>query len=358
LLALPFKQNRLVVFVVHWMTWLLLHLIIFLPALLNTKNFNSETFFFNHFVLITLNFLLFYLTAFHIMSLVSSLQKKWFWVFVGSLLVTMAFTYLKFWLETWHGEYLYNKFTQKSPPPQLDFFGPGFRNYFQLNILTNFSIVVMGFAYRLLLSWLQGEKIRKDLENQKLRTELSYLKMQVNPHFLFNALNNIYSLAVIEKSERTGNSILKLSELIRYMLYENEDESNTVNLLKELRHINSYIDLEKLRHSEDVFLNFSIEGDISEKRIVPLLLFPLIENAFKHGIITDCKKPVTIEITITNDQFKFYIANYNNDYQKDSVGGIGLQNVKKRLELIFPDNYTLDIQHTNDMHIVNLILPL
>jgi LytS/YehU family sensor histidine kinase len=182
--------------------------------------------------------------------------------------------------------------------------------------------------------------------------------MQVNPHFLFNALNNIYSLAVIEDSKRTGNSILKLSELIRYMLYEKEDDSNTVSLHKELRHINSYIDLEKLRHLEDVFINFSIEGDVSGKRIVPLLLFPLIENAFKHGIITDCKKPVVIEMTITNEQLKFHIANHNNDYQKDKVGGIGLQNVKKRLDLIFPDNYTFDIQHTNDMHIVNLILPL
>ena len=365
LLVLPFKQNRLVVFFFHWMSWLLLHFVIFLPTLLNVKNVTFEPFFFNHFVLITLNFLLFYVTAFHIMSLVGSLQKKWFWVLIGSLLVTIAFTYLKFRLETWHSEYLfskitvYNKFLRKPTPPEsLGFFSYRFRGYFQVNILTNLSIVVLGFSYRLLLSWLQGEKIRKDLENQKLRTELSYLKMQVNPHFLFNALNNIYSLAVIEESTRTGNSILKLSELIRYMLYEKEDDSNTVSLHKELRHINSYIDLEKLRHSEDVYINFSIEGDVSGKRIVPLLLFPLIENAFKHGIITDCKKPVIIELTITDQKLKFHIANYNNDYQKDKVGGIGLQNVKKRLDLIFPDNYTFDIQHTNNMHIVNLILPL
>ncbi|MDH7463106.1 histidine kinase [Chitinophagaceae bacterium 26-R-25] len=324
----------------------------------------SELFFFNHFVLITLNFLLFYVTAFHVMSLIGSLQRKWFWVLLGSLLLTIAFTYLKFRLEAYHTEYLLSKSSffngsqKKAPPESLGFFAYRFRSYFQLNILTNFSIVVVGFAYRLLLSWLQGEKIRKDLETQNLRTELSYLKMQVNPHFLFNALNNIYSLAVIEESTRTGNSILKLSELIRYMLYEKEDDSNKVSLHKELRHINSYIDLEKLRHSEDVYINFSIEGDISGKRIVPLLLFPLIENAFKHGIITDCKKPVVIELAITDKELKFHIANYNNNYQKDKVGGIGLQNVRKRLDLIYAKNYTFDIQHTNDMHIVNLILPL
>lgn len=362
-LALPFKKNRFVVFVIHWITWLFLHFIIFLPTLVNMTKIASEQFFFNHFVLISLNFFLFYVTAFHIMSLIGSLQKKWFWVLLGSLLLTIAFTYFKFRLEVYNNDYLlsktaFNGLQKKTPPESLSFFSYRFRSYFQLNILTNFSIVVVGFAYRLLLSWLQGEKIRKDLETQKLRTELSYLKMQVNPHFLFNALNNIYSLAVIEESTRTGNSILKLSELIRYMLYEKEDDANKVSLHKELRHINSYIDLEKLRHSEDVYINFSIEGDISGKRIVPLLLFPLIENSFKHGIITDCKRPVVIELIITDEEIKFHIANHNNNYQKDKVGGIGLQNVKKRLDLIYPNNHTFDIQHTNDMHIVNLILPL
>ena len=160
-------------------------------------------------------------------------------------------------------------------PDSRGFFSYRFRTYFQTNILTNVSIVIVAFAYRLLLIWFQQEKIRTKLENQKLQAELSFLKMQVNPHFLFNALNNIYSLAVIEDSKRTGVSILKLSELMRYMLYEKEDSESKVSLDREIRHINSYIDLVKLRHLDDIHINFSIEGDINGKRIAPLLLFPL-----------------------------------------------------------------------------------
>ena len=181
--------------------------------------------------------------------------------------------------------------------------------------------------------------------------------MQVNPHFLFNALNNIYSLAVVENSTRTGNSVLKLSELMRYMLYEKEDEEHKVSLAKEIRHINSYIDLEKLRHPEDIYINFSIEGETSDKKMPPLLLFPLIENACKHGILTDPEKPVDIHLKVEDRRLIFTISNFCNDYEKDEAGGIGIPNVKKRLDLLYGDNYTLDITKNDDRFSVNLRLP-
>jgi LytS/YehU family sensor histidine kinase len=182
--------------------------------------------------------------------------------------------------------------------------------------------------------------------------------MQVNPHFLFNALNNIYSLAVIEDSKMTGNSILKLSDLLRYMLYEKEDTESKVSLDREIDHINSYIDLEKLRHLGQMYVNFSIEGDVNGKRIVPLLLFPLLENAFKHGILTEKDKPVSIDLKITDRHLEFAISNFKNNYQKDTVGGIGLQNVKKRLDLIYGEAYKFDIDQGEDRFTVNLLLPL
>jgi LytS/YehU family sensor histidine kinase len=233
-----------------------------------------------------------------------------------------------------------------------------FGNYFNRQILTNVSVVVVAFAYRLLLLWFQQEKLRKELENQKLKAELSFLKLQVNPHFLFNALNNIYSLSVMEKSSKTGQSIMKLSELMRYVLYEKEDGENRVSLDKEIRHINSYIDLEKLRHPGDVYINFSIEGDTNGKRIVPLLLFPLIENACKHGILTDPQKPVDINLKVTDHQLNFSIENSINSYHKDEVGGIGIPNVQKRLDLLYGKKYTLDLSKIADRFIVNLQLPL
>jgi LytS/YehU family sensor histidine kinase len=253
---------------------------------------------------------------------------------------------------------MFNKFPRKASTDSLGFFSYRFRTYFQDKILTTVSVVVVAFAYRLLLLWFQQEKLRKELENQKLKAELSFLKMQVNPHFLFNALNNIYSLSVMEKSNKTGQSIMKLSDLMRYVLYEKEDTENRVSLDKEIRHINSYIDLEKLRHPGDVYINFSIEGDTNGKRIVPLLLFPLIENACKHGILTDAQKPVDINLKVTDHQLNFSIENSINSYHKDEVGGIGIPNVQKRLDLLYGKKYTLDLSKIADRFIVNLQLPL
>jgi len=253
---------------------------------------------------------------------------------------------------------MFNKFPRKASTDSLGFFSYRFRTYFQIHILTNVSIVVVAFAYRLLFLWFQQEKIRKELENQKLQAELSFLKLQVNPHFLFNALNNIYSLAVMEKSKRTGDSIMKLSDLIRYMLYEKEDEENKVSLDTEIRHINSFIDLQKLRYTEDIYIEFSIEGETTGKKIPPLLLFPLIENSCKHGIVNNPEKAVSIQIKVTDHLFDFLIHNFKNDYQKDETGGIGLENVRKRLALLFPNRHTLDIKETSREFSVELHLPL
>ena len=364
LLAFPFKKSRLVIFLIHWIAWLLLHFITFLPTLVNSKILSWEPFLFTHLLLVTITFLLFYIVAFYILPRMAILPKKWFWVVAASLLLAIFFTYFKFRLEIWHGEYLLNKtafankYARHPSTESLGFFSYRFRSYFQINILTNVSVVVVAFAYRLLLSWFQQEKIRTELQNEKLRAELSFLRMQVNPHFLFNALNNIYSLSVIENTNRTSNSILKLSELMRYMLYEKEDAEHKVSLDKEIHHINSYIDLEKLRHQDQIYVNFSIDGDTNGKRIAPLLLFPLIENAFKHGKLTDKETPVNIELTIADTRIHLLIENINNHYQKDKSGGIGVQNVKKRLDLLYGSNYSLAIDHTEDRYVVNLDLPL
>jgi LytS/YehU family sensor histidine kinase len=253
---------------------------------------------------------------------------------------------------------MFNKLPRRISTESLGPFSYRFRTYLQTNILTNVSVVVVAFAYRLLLLWFQQEKLRKELENQKLKAELSFLKMQVNPHFLFNALNNIYSLSVMEKSKKTGDSIMKLSELMRYVLYEKEDAENKVSLDKEIRHINSYIDLEKLRHPGDVYINFSIEGETNDKRIAPLLLFPLIENACKHGILTNPQKPVNIHLHVNKEHLNFSLENFNNSYLKDEAGGIGLPNVKKRLDLLYGSTYSLNVNKTEDKFLVNLQLPL
>ena len=366
LLVPPFRKSGLFVFLVHWLGWLILHFIVFIPTLINSKIQFGEPFVYTHFVIPTLNFLLFYVVAFYIIPRMATLEKKWLWIVAASLVIAVIYTYGRFRLQAIQDEYLlsqsrmFDKFPRKSASESLGPFDYLFRSYAfsRNNLLISVSTVVVGFAYRLLLLWYQQEKLRKDLETQKLQAELSFLKMQVNPHFLFNALNNIYSLAVMEKSPKTRDSIMKLSELMRYVLYEKEDVENKVSLDKEIRHINSYIDLEKLRHPGDVFINFSIEGDPNGKRVVPLLLFPLIENACKHGILTDPQKPVNIQLNVNDHHLNFTIENFISGYLKDDVGGIGIQNVQKRLELLYGRKYTLDVKTIEEKFLVNLQLPL
>ena len=359
-----FNKRPLVNFLVHWIAWLTLHFITYTPTLLNSTNPFTSYFIYSHIVVSSINFLLFYVVAFFIMPRLGLIKQQWAWVVVASILLAIVFTYFKFRLDTYRMEQALNnmpwnnRFPRKTNPEPLGFFSYRFRSYFQANILNNISIIVLAFAYRLSVNWYQQEKIRKELETQKLRAELSYLKMQVNPHFLFNALNNIYSLAVIENSKRTGDSIMKLSDLMRYVLYEKEDQDHKVRLDNEISHINSYIDLEKLRHEGKIYVNFSIEGDTLDKRIAPLLIFPLIENSFKHGILTDAQKPVKLELKVTDQFISFATQNFKNDYMKDKVGGIGLRNVRKRLDLLYGDRYNLDVKETPDQFFVNLQLPL
>jgi len=365
-LLLPpfFKGNPLFIFLVHWLAWLLLHFITFFPTLVNMKIVAWDTFLFTHIVLVSINLILFYIVAFYIMPSKATLAKTWFWVLIVSLLLAIVFTFAKFRLEMYWSQYKWDTdplLSRWSRRPSFEGLGPfsyRFRTYFQTNILINVSIVIFAFTYRLLLGWSRQQKISRELRNEKLQAELSFLKMQVNPHFLFNALNNIYSLAVLENSRRTGNSILKLSELMRYMLYEKEDANNRVSLDKEIRHLNSYIDLEKLRHQEDIYINFSIEGETQGKTMAPLLLFPLIENACKHGLLNDPEKPVEIQLKVDDHHLNFSISNFNNDYLKDRAGGIGIPNVQKRLDLLYGTNYSVDINKTDERFYVNLRLPL
>ena len=364
LLAPPFRRSGFVVFLVHWAGWLVLHAIASLPSFINSKINFGESFIYTHLVIPTLNFLIFYIVAFYIIPRMATLERRWFWIVAASLALAVIYTYLRFRLEISFRDYqmskspMFNKFPRREASQALGPFSYRFKSYLQTNILINVSVVIAAFAYRLLLLWYQQEKIRKELENQKLQAELSFLKMQVNPHFLFNALNNIYSLAVMEKSKKTGDSIMKLSELMRYVLYEKEDKENKVSLNKEIRHINSYIDLEKLRHAGDIYINFSIEGETNDKRVAPLLLFPLIENACKHGVLTDPQKPVNIQIHVNDHHLHFSIDNFINSYLKDEVGGIGIPNVQKRLELLYGQKHKLDVKKTEERFHVNLDLPL
>jgi len=197
----------------------------------------------------------------------------------------------------------------------------------------------------------------KQLNTAKTNAELSYLKAQINPHFLFNTLNSIYSLAIV-KSPLTPTAIVKLSGMMRYVLSETTEKF--VSLTKEMTYIDSYIELQKMRLGETALVNYSFNGDVQEKVIAPLVLIPFIENAFKHGV--NPEEPSQIEIQISVSETNLYLHVFNlkvpHRINKADYSGFGLENGKNQLAFLYPDKHQLKIDDNNFSFTVNLNLYL
>ncbi|MDB5273367.1 MAG: Histidine kinase [Chitinophagaceae bacterium] len=221
------------------------------------------------------------------------------------------------------------------------------------------SLMVFGIStsLRTINEYRKKEKVQKETENEKLNSELAFLKSQINPHFLFNTLNNLYSLAH-SRSEKTAGAIIKLSELMRYMLEDTGGKK--VQLHKELEYIKNYLELQRLRLDESVKVELSMEGDFHNKNIEPLLLIPFIENAFKHGISYLDNSFIRIELISNDNQLILKVENSisHQKADKDEVSGIGLKNVKKRLELLYPSAHQLKINQNESKYIVKLTIDL
>jgi len=231
----------------------------------------------------------------------------------------------------------------------------GFWTYFISAIFTNILFLFLSAVLKFTADWFINERVQRDLENQRLSAELAFLKSQINPHFLFNSLNSIYSLAY-QRSETTPEAILKLSEIMRYMLYECNDDR--VDLAKELQYLHNYIDLQKIRFGEKAFINFKVEGVIDTQQIVPLILIAFIENAFKHGVANDPSTPIVISIDVNATNLQFYIQNKKHMNNRDQSGGIGLNNVRRRLNLLYPNKFILNINDEIQTYTCELSLRL
>jgi two-component system, LytTR family, sensor kinase len=223
------------------------------------------------------------------------------------------------------------------------------------NVYFGGSLIVMSFFIWSIIHLAQTEKEKSLLQQQQFDAEVSFLKNQVNPHFLFNTLNNIYSLSY-KKDEQTPASILKLSGLMRYML--KDSTADTVALKNEIEYIRNFIDLQKLRYKEDCYINFEVQLVNDEYRMPPLLFIPFVENAFKHGIVTDAADPLEIIIRQTNENLQLSVKNKKNTSQKDESSGIGLNNVRRRLELLFPKKYHLQVNDSIDLYSCDLTIQL
>lgn len=244
------------------------------------------------------------------------------------------------------------------PPPGNAGFFSIFRIIERVSFTSLLILSVSGIL-KITSEWAKNERRNREMENDKLSSELTFLKSQVNPHFLFNTLNNIYSLAY-RKSDDTPTAIVKLSQLMRYMLYESNDR--LVGLAREVEYLKNYIDLQRMRFSDTVQIAFSTAGDIDDKMIEPMLFIHFVENAFKFAANHTSEPIIRIWLQSESDHLYFKVEN-NFDlsdplHTQPGNSGIGLQNVTRRLALLYPDRHQLIINRHEQARMYTVELTL
>lgn len=296
----------------------------------------------------------FYLNAHYLFP--QFISRKKYWRYVGLQFVSL------FILSVIHSIW-FNTFVKKEPYE--------FTNFLVFNTFTYLFILAASIAYRMVLDKIKTDKLLQERENENLKTELSFLRSQVSPHFMFNVLNNMVALAR-KKSEQLEPSLIKLSSLMRYMLYETDEQK--VLLEKELEYLQSYIDLQQQRFGKHVAIRTSFEEIDGNYTIEPMLLIPFVENAFKHGTGLIENAVIDIELKAKNHILNFTVRNKFNDQfevkfhnqiavvqaaeQKDKTSGIGLSNVERRLNLMYANNHSLLITKKDGWFTVSLQLNL
>ncbi|MCX6269059.1 MAG: histidine kinase [Bacteroidetes bacterium] len=223
-----------------------------------------------------------------------------------------------------------------------------------IRLVTIYGIYAL--LIQLAIGWFDTQKLKTELMLEKQSGELALLRSQINPHFLFNTLNNIYSL-VYKKSEDAPEAVMKMSSIMRYMLYDATTDS--VLLEKEIEYLKSFIELEKLRIRHKEFVELNISGNVEGRTIAPMLLIPFVENAFKHGSRSVTNPGIRINLTLEANKILFEVSNHvrkNTTITKDQVGGIGLTNIRRRLNLLYTGKHQLEISADEEMYHVKLIL--
>ena len=281
---------------------------------------------------------LFYLNAYILYPRL--LNQKYWWLYMLSIAGLLAFSY-------------YAKLFLLNLSPGFQLTEQNIRVIFFPPV----PFLIASFIFRLVSNRIRFEKLEKERRAERLSSELKFLRSQVSPHFLFNMMANMVALAR-QKSDLLEPALIKLSDLLRYMLYDSNEEKFPVN--KEIELLKNYIDLQQLRFGEDVTVRLEIKNECPGCFIEPLLLIPFIENAFKHGIGMVKDPFISIQINVKAQQLFFKIANnYNsNNLSKDKSSGIGMVNVKNRLELLYKGKYKLHITDEEGIYAAQLNLIL
>jgi len=276
-------------------------------------------------------------------------KKLKFWFY--SLLLLFSITFLESYLDI----QVMHRFGIMND--QISVVLIGISLYIQ-NLFFHILYSAFGFLYRFLFAYRNAERVKQELLKETHQTELKYLKAQLNPHFLFNGINSVYHL-IGSNNNLAKDTLLQFSGLLRYQLYESNEAF--INLEKELDYVSQYIRLEAIRKGDDISLKYSIDFENASLKIAPLLLTPFVENAFKHISHHDRVEKNSIHIEITEQQKKVHLLVKNSTdktLQQTSFGGVGLNNVKRRLALIYTEKHTLQITEDNNFYQVNLTIDI
>ena len=224
------------------------------------------------------------------------------------------------------------------------------------HFLSSFMIAGGSTVLKVFSDWVRYQRDRQILQTQNMQSELRFLRSQINPHFLFNTLNSLYALT-LKKSDKAPEIVIKLSEMMRYMLYECNEKR--VSLDKEVNYIKNYLELEKLRHGQKMDIHFEMAGELNGQKIAPLMFIPFLENSFKHGLKNQIEPGfVNIKMEINLNEVRVKIENSKSQSLPAQIhkrsGGIGLKNVRRRLNILYPNKHQLNINDNPKTYEVNL----
>jgi two-component system, LytTR family, sensor kinase len=291
-----------------------------------------------------LNIISFYAVYFSFPKIITLRNK----LLVSAALVAMIITVTGIRLPL---DWYFWKFFGNLPPKEMIFQWLWVWSELRMVIITGIYAVLIHY----LINAFEAQKLKDELINQRQAGELALLKSQVNPHFLFNTLNNIYAL-VYHKSDEAPEAVVKFSSIMRYVLFDANAEK--VDLDKEIEYLESYIELQKLRIKHPEFVDLKMEGNTSGLTIAPMLLIPFVENAFKHGS-KNHSPGIYIHLRIEDRHIRFEVSNYirkEGQLSEKQFSGIGLSNIQRRLDLIYPGKNKLEIKQEENQFKINLVI--
>ncbi len=335
LLGLTFNSSKISLAALHVAFWCMLLLPAFFFKFNSPTGSVSDNFIYRVLINNLLLIIIFYINAYYLFPVLFK-KKNWVYYFVVLICVLAVAFLISKYVEA--DVFPSKKRWKKSVIPDL--FGYMF-------------IIGISCSYCIIIDYFRNQKVAKEKETESLKTELSFLRSQVSPHFMFNVLNNLVALAR-KKSDKMEPALLQLSALLRYMLYEGHEHK--IALKQEIAYLQGYIDLQKLRFGDDVEVLFKVNGNTESFDLEPMILIPFVENAFKHGMGTLEKPKIDISLTVLNKELIFEVENEvaPQTDTKDQSSGIGLNNTKRRLELLYKNTHQLGITNTSLKYKVQL----